>query len=209
MVEQVDVLICGSGSAGLCAALWLSRYGIDYRVLEKRNGPLEVGQADGVQTRTVELFDSFNIAEDLLRESYHVLEVAFWVSNQDGTIRRSHFAPDKETSLSHQPHVILNQARLNDIIIGEIRRTGGFPIDYGTEVRSVEVDSERASDPDAYCVRVTAEKDGVERTVAAKYVVVCLPPADELYMSLTFEGLRRCTQRGPESPRLQHDWGQQ
>ncbi|OIW26221.1 hypothetical protein CONLIGDRAFT_466436 [Coniochaeta ligniaria NRRL 30616] len=174
MAEQVDVLICGSGSAGLCAALWLSRYGINYRVIEKRNGPLDVGQADGVQTRTVELFDAFNIAEDLLKDSYHVLELAFWVSpDQDGTIRRSHFAPDKETAISHQPHVILNQARLNKIIIGEIKRTGDFPIEYGTEVRTVEVDTERAADPEAYAVRVTAEKDGVPKEYAAKYVLGC------------------------------------
>jgi len=25
--EEFDVLICGSGSAGLCAAIWLARYG--------------------------------------------------------------------------------------------------------------------------------------------------------------------------------------
>lgn len=170
--EQVDVLICGSGSAGLCAALWLSRYGVNYRILEKRAGALKVGQADGVQTRTVEVFDSFDIAEDLLKESYHVLELSFWVSNQDGTIKRSSYAPDKETQLSHQPHVILNQARLNDIIIGEINRSGEIPIEYGTEVRSVEVDGERAADPNAYCVRVTAEKEGVERVYDAKYVLV-------------------------------------
>lgn len=173
MAEQVDVLICGSGSAGLCAALWLSKYGVNYRVIEKRSGPLEVGQADGVQTRTVELFDSFNMAEDLLRASYHVLELAFWVSpNHDGTIRRSHFAPDKETAISHQPHVILNQARLNEIIIDEIKRTGGFPIEYGTEVRTVEVDATCVADPGAYAVRVTAERDGVKKEYAAKYVLV-------------------------------------
>lgn len=184
MAEQVDVLICGSGSAGLCAAIWLSRYGVNYRVLEKRDGPLETGQADGVQTRTVELFDSFNIAEDLLKESYHVLELAFWVSNQDGTIRRSHFAPDKETALSHQPHVILNQARLNDIMISDIKKSGEFPIEYGTEVRSIVVDTERAADPEAHCVRVTAVSNGEERTFDAKYVLVGRRPIESLHTSL-------------------------
>jgi phenol 2-monooxygenase len=177
MAEQVDVLICGSGSAGLCAALWLSKYGVNYRVIEKRNGPLDVGQADGVQTRTVEMFDSFDIAEDLLREAYHVLELAFWASpNRDGTIKRSHFAPDKETAISHQPHVILNQARLHEIIIDGIERTGEFPVEYGTEVRTVEVDAELAADPEAYAVRVTAEKDGVKKEYVAKYVLVSATP---------------------------------
>jgi phenol 2-monooxygenase len=177
LAEKTDVLVCGSGSAGLCAALWLSRHGINYQILEKRDGPLKVGQADGVQTRTVELFDSFNIAEDLLKDSYHVLELAFWISNQAGGIKRSHYAPDKETAISHQPHVILNQARLNEIMIGEINRTGEIPIEYGVEVKSVEVDEEEAKDLDAYCVRIKVVKDGVDRTIAAKYVLVSPDPS--------------------------------
>ena len=54
-VIKTDVLISGSGSAGLCAALWLARLKVPYIVLEKRDGPLKIGQADGVQCRTVEV----------------------------------------------------------------------------------------------------------------------------------------------------------
>jgi phenol 2-monooxygenase len=177
--KQVDVLICGSGSAGLCAAVWLARYGINFAVLERRDGPLKVGQADGVQCRTVEVFDSFGLAEDLLKESYHVLEVAFWScpttddSNGAG-IKRTHYAADKETSLSHHPHVILNQARLNDIMLGELERLGkdSRRIVYGSEVRSIQIDEHGAHDLDAYCVRAIANENGVETTYLAKYVLV-------------------------------------
>ncbi|KAL2195347.1 FAD binding domain-containing protein [Corynascus similis CBS 632.67] len=172
--KKVDVLICGSGSAGLCAAVWLARFGINYKILERRDGPLRIGQADGVQTRTVEIFDSFGIAEDLLKEAYHVLEVAFWSPNPedpDGKIRRTKYAADKETAISHQPHVILNQARLNALMTSQLGPTP--PVEYECEVKGVEVDEEAAKDPDAYAVRVTAVKDGKERTYQAKYVLGC------------------------------------
>ncbi|KAL2021775.1 hypothetical protein VTK56DRAFT_6718 [Thermocarpiscus australiensis] len=177
--EHVDVLICGSGSAGLCAAVWLARFGINYKMLERRDGPLQTGQADGVQTRTVEIFDSFGIAEDLLKEAYHVLELAFWSPDVDASgsvtgIKRERYAPDKETAISHQPHVILNQARLNALMMGELRKGGATPpVEYACEVRKVEVDETGVKDPDAYCVRVTAAKDGVERSYRAKYVLGC------------------------------------
>ncbi|KAI1334177.1 FAD binding domain-containing protein [Xylariaceae sp. FL0016] len=186
--EKIDVLICGGGSAGLCAGVWLARCGIPFKILERRDGPLRQGQADGVQCRTVELFESFGLAEAMLREAYHVLEVAFWAPEEakvngeangetkkkEGRgIRRTHFAADTEAGLSHMPHVILNQARVNGLMLEEMRRVGGGKdnVEYGWEVRGLKVDGEKVKDPDAYCVTVTAAKQGAEKVFRAKYVL--------------------------------------
>ncbi|ROW02392.1 hypothetical protein VMCG_06096 [Cytospora schulzeri] len=179
--HQTDVIICGSGSAGLMAALWLSKYNVSFRVLERRDGPLVTGQADGVQCRTVEIFESFGISDQLLRESYHVLELSFWAPDREtalnrdecGGIKRSHYAPDLEPGISHQPHVILNQARINGIITDEMLRCGGPDIDYGYEVKHIDVDAAKTDYPEAYPVMVTAVKDGVEEIFRAKYALGC------------------------------------
>ncbi|RFU74284.1 fad binding domain-containing [Trichoderma arundinaceum] len=172
-VEQVDVLICGSGSAGLCAAVWLARCGINYKILERRPGPLVNGQADGVQCRTVEVFESFGIAEDLLKEAYHVLEVAFWAAEGEG-IKRTHYTADTEPGLSHQPHVILNQARVNGMLIQEMERvSGSAAIEYGCEVQSVEVDDTTHEDSEAYCVTTKANSGGKQRVFRSRYVLAC------------------------------------
>lgn len=170
--ERVDVLICGSGSAGLCAATWLARCGIACKVLEKRDGPMEMGQADGVQCRTVEVFESFGLSEDMVREAYHVLEVAFWSADKDGNLVRTRTTADTEPGLTHMPHVILNQARLNGLLLGAMERFNGQKVDYGYSVKEVLVDEESATDPDAYAVRVTTERDGREEVFEAKYVLV-------------------------------------
>ena len=196
--EKVDVLICGSGSAGLCAAVWLARFGINYKILERRDGPLKVGQADGVQTRTVEIFDSFGIAEDLLKEAYHVLEVAFWSPDPDaGGIRRTRFAADKETAVSHQPHVILNQARLNALMMGTLGPAP--PVEYQCEVKGLDVDSAAAKDPDAYPVRVSTVHDGKEKIYQAKYVLVGIPITLILPLATYPNTLRAATARTASS----------
>lgn len=171
MANKVDVLICGSGSAGLAAAVWLSRYGISFKMLERRSGPLDRGQADGVQTRTVEIFDSFGIGEELLRESYHVMEIAFWKwSDEKEQIKRSHYAPDKEDWISHRPHVILNQARLNGLLLSQLPKPD--VVQYDTKVNNVEMDSEAVEKGDDHCVRVQAVHKGEEQTWQARYVLV-------------------------------------
>ncbi len=132
-----------------------------------------MGQADGVQCRTVEIFESFGLVEDLLKESYHVHEIAFWSPGPDGFIKRTHFAPDTEPGISHQPHVILNQARINSIMMDEIQRIAGETvIAYNYEVRGVEIDDMSAEDSEAYCTTVEAVKDGVMERFRAKYVLV-------------------------------------
>lgn len=215
---QVDVLICGGGSAGLCAAVWLSRCGISYKILERRDGPLTMGQADGVQCRTVEVFESFDMSEDLLREAYHVLELAFWAPAATGEektggeeeakangkaavasspgIRRTHYAADVEPGISHQPHVILNQARMNALLTAEMERaSGSSDILYGYEVKGVEVDSATSSDPDAYCCTVTTSNADKEYKFRAKYVLVrTLIPVQVLrvyILTRRFPGMRR------------------
>lgn len=183
MVFKFDVVICGGGSAGLCAAAWLSRCGISFILLDKRPGPLKNGQADGVQCRTVEVFESFGLSEELLREAYHVLEVSFWESSgteiQDGASRgrgdgivRKRRTADTPKGLSHMPHVILNQARVNELLIEDVKRFGGPEIQYGYEVQSVHVDEQKASDPNAYSVTVFATNDAVHEEFRAKYVLV-------------------------------------
>ncbi len=173
MAQQVEVLICGSGSAGVCAATWLARYGIKCKIIDRRPGPMELGQADGVQCRTVEVFDSFAVAEELLRQAYHVLEVCFWASdgNGGGIVRTSRTA-DTAPGLSHQPHLILNQAKVNQILLDTMRRFNGQEVDYGYDVKSVVVDSAAVADQDAYPVTVTTKRDGVEEVFKAKYALV-------------------------------------
>ncbi|KAF2264742.1 phenol 2-monooxygenase-like protein [Lojkania enalia] len=173
MVKRTEVLIVGSGSAGIFAGVWLARYNIPFTILERRSGPLQIGQADGVQCRTVEIYESFGVSEELLRESYHVLEVAFWGKGEEGIERQSR-AADTMRGLSHMPHVILNQARMNALMLGVMERgRGGKAIEYGVEVKSVEVDEEKARDPDAYAVKVVAERDQKEEVWEAKYALGC------------------------------------
>ena len=176
---EVDVVICGSGSAGLCVAAWLARCGLECTVLESSGGPLQVGQADGVQCRTVEIFESFQLSDELLRESYHVNEVCFWgrggggkADSENESIARTGRASDTPTGLSHMPHVILNQARINSLLIGAMTRWNGQDILYGYTVTSVAVDADVKDDPSAHAVMVMAVKGGQEARFKAKYVLV-------------------------------------
>jgi phenol 2-monooxygenase len=184
-MPKTDVLIAGSGSAGIFAATWLAIYNIPFTILEQRPGPLKVGQADGVQVRTVEIYESFGLSEELLREAYHILEVCFWGADEHskGGIKRKSRSIDTERGLSHLPHVILNQARMNGLMLqkmesvlkekGKWEEGSSNGVEYGWAVTGLEIGESKTRDADAHCIKVTAEKDGKKQIWEAKYVLGC------------------------------------
>jgi len=176
--DEVDVLIVGCGPAGLVLAAQMAQFPeIRTAVIDRRGGPLEVGQADGVACRTVEMFETFGLASRLLDEAYWVNEVSFWQPDpQDRTrIRRAGRVPDTEEGLSEFPHVIVNQARMLAYLLDHMERSPSrmTPF-YSLHASGLSID------PSAeYPVTVTLEhldasgQSGHTSSVRAKYVVGC------------------------------------
>ena len=168
--SAVDVAIVGCGPAGLTLAAQLARIGgVETRILERRPGPLEVGQADGVACRSVEMFEAFGFAHKVLREAYWVNETSFWRPGPDGMLARADRIRDVEEDLSEMPHVILNQARIQDFFLEVMRDAPSRLVPcYGRTLTQVAVDP--TSD---HPVRATFEgPDGVEE-IRARYLVGC------------------------------------
>lgn len=175
--DEVDVLIVGCGPAGLVLAAQLSAFpDIKTRIVDRRPGPLELGQADGIACRTVEMFNAFGFAERLLKEAYWVNETVFWKPDPaDRTkIIRSGRIQDTEDGLSEFPHVIVNQARVHDYLLEVMRDSPSRLVPhYSLHAKKVEV-----ADAGKYPVTVTlqrmeADREGEEETIRARYVVGC------------------------------------
>jgi phenol 2-monooxygenase (NADPH) len=169
---EVDVLIVGSGPAGSLLAAQLAQFPeIVARVVEKAPGPLQVGRADGVNCRTVEMFETFGLADKMIDEAYWVNETHFWGADpQDNSrITRLGRTQDVRDLLSEFPHVIVNQARLLDFLLEVMSNSPSrLKVDYGMEAVKAEV-PDGADEP----VTVTLRRGEDEVSVRAKYVVGC------------------------------------
>lgn len=174
----VDVLIAGAGPAGLCLAAQLAQEpSIRTMLVEPKLGPMEKGQADGINVRSMEMFAAFGFADKVKRESVWINETTFWQPDPQNPdhIRRVGRVQDVADGLSEMPHVLINQARIHDMFL-EIMRNSPNRLEpvYGTRVDKLTVDT----DAEQYPVTVTLTRtapgcEGETFTVRARYVVGC------------------------------------
>lgn len=172
--DEVDVLIVGTGPAGMLAAAQLSQFpNVTTRIVERREGRLPIGQADGIQARSVETFQAFGFAERIIAEAYRITEMAFWKPDpaDHSRIARAARAVDDEMGISEFPHLIVNQARVLDYF-AEVMANSPTRMtpDYGYEFRGLEV-GQGEYPVTVTLARTSGPEEGQERVVRAKYVV--------------------------------------
>ena len=174
--ETVDVLIAGSGPAGLCLAAQLARVPqIRTMLVEPKLVPMEKGQADGISVRSMEMFQAFGFAEKVMRESVWINETTFWAPGSDGPLKRVARVQDVPDGISEMPHVLINQARVHDMYLDIMRRSPTrLEPDYGLKVVGLVVDPTVTE----YPVTVTLEHTDPSRAgqvtqLRANYVVGC------------------------------------
>ena len=176
--EQVDVLISGTGPAGLCLAAQLAQFPeIETMIIERMPANIIKGKADGINTRTMEMFQAFGFADKVKRETYWVNQTAFWMPDPQNPehIRRVGRVQDVADDSSEMPHILINQARLHELFLEVMKNSPSrLEPDYGWEVVELSIDP----DTDDHPVTVTLkDATGVHwwatRTIRANYVVGC------------------------------------
>jgi phenol 2-monooxygenase len=149
--SHTDLLIIGAGPAGLMAAAWASQYGVTTRFIDDKPGKVETGHADGLTCRTLEILDSFGMADKVLKEASFDVEMRSWVSPQSnlvydlfskrvvqtedssGTMHRSQTVLSQKPGLSRFWQCTLNQGRLEAIFLDLLERAAQVSVERNTK----------------------------------------------------------------------------
>lgn len=175
--EKVDVLIAGTGPAGLCLAAQLARFPeIDTMIVESSPCNIHKGKADGINTRTMEMFQAFGFADTVKREAYWVNQTSFWMPDPENPahIKRFGRVQDVADDSSEMPHILINQARMHQLFLDVMKNAPTrLQPDYNWAVTNLEIDTSTDDHPVTVTLQDTGVNWGEMTTVRANYVVGC------------------------------------
>jgi 2-polyprenyl-6-methoxyphenol hydroxylase-like FAD-dependent oxidoreductase len=160
---MTSVLIVGAGPTGLALALWLTRLGIEARIIDKAAEPGTTSRALGVQARTLELYRQVGIADDVVAGGVEVAGVNLWAGG--ARTARIPFR-DLGVGLTPFPSFLIYPQDAHERFLIERLHALGVNVERETEL--VDLDQERTG------ARVTLRcRDGSEQICEVAFVAGC------------------------------------
>ena len=80
--KPAQVLIVGAGPTGLVLALWLTRLGVQVRIIDRLAEPATTSRALAVQARTLEFYRQIALADRLIERGCTVSAANLWVAGR-------------------------------------------------------------------------------------------------------------------------------
>ena len=170
---ETDVLVVGAGPVGLSVGLQLAQASIDAQIVERRPSLSLHPKANGIFSRTMEVFRQWGIGE-------RVAEVALppeqclgfaWLTRMNGIeLGRIMFAQNVEELIDGHscasPEIprFAPQDRIERLLADEIGRSSSVGLQLGQQVVGIE-------QSDGYATVTVQGPDGLRRQVRARYVV--------------------------------------
>jgi 2-polyprenyl-6-methoxyphenol hydroxylase-like FAD-dependent oxidoreductase len=161
------VLIVGAGPTGLNLALSLARRGIRVRLISDSEGPGEHSRAMVVQARTLEFYDQYGFADEVVRQGIPADKVRLKGVGEDGRSREviSVNFRDLGEGLSPYPFPLsYPQDDHERFLAGKVNEAGGS-IEWRSRLTGFTQDSDR--------VRATIACDGRAEETEAEYICGC------------------------------------
>lgn len=177
---NIQVLIVGAGPTGLSLACFLTRLGIDFVIVDKKEALTTLSKAMVVQARTLEIYDQMGIAATAIERGEKMGRARVL---SGGEIKAELNLTDIGQDLSPFPFALILEQSRNEEILFEYLQRNGHNVRWETGL-------EGFSQSEAGVEAVIKNAKGESETIQANYLVGCDGAGSFVrhHLGLTFEG---------------------
>jgi phenol 2-monooxygenase len=178
---KTDLLIIGAGPAGLMAATWASTYNVSARIIDNKPDRVKTGHADGLTCRTMEVLDSFGLAEKFYRDTFHDIEMCSWVCrrsvilhrkiltsfqkpNEKGCLHRSQRVVTQKQGISRFKQCTISQGRIEEAFLEFLDRDEGrVRVERNVVTVELKTQPEKFLDNNSYPISVRVRHGSTDK----------------------------------------------
>lgn len=163
MTQDASVLIVGAGPTGLAHALWLTKQGVQVRIIDKSEGPGEASRAMAVQARTLELYRQLELSDAVVAAGHPNPAMNLWALGK----RRARLAMgDAGADVTPYPFILVYPQDHHERLLIEKLQALGVSVERQTEFISFQ------EQPDHVLSRLRMP-DGTEESCRSAYLCGC------------------------------------
>ncbi|MER7249555.1 FAD-dependent monooxygenase [Kribbella sp. NPDC000426] len=120
----MNVLIAGAGPTGLTLGIELARRGIAVRVIDKATGFFNGSRGDGLQPRTLEVFEDLGVVDQVLEQSIAIPLMKIYLAGELVGERRMAEPVDATPDIPYPNARMLGQSRTEKILRDKLAEYG-------------------------------------------------------------------------------------
>ena len=160
---KTDVLVVGAGPTGLALATQLIRFGVDFTIIDSKEGTTPYSRAIGVQARTLEIYQQLDLAQRLIDEGNITRRVRLLVGGEErARVELSNLG----AGMSPYPFLLIVEQGKHEAMLHRFINDAGKHVAWKTELESF------TQDENGITANIVND-EGVRKVVEAKYLVAC------------------------------------
>ena len=177
---NTEVLIIGAGPTGLSLAAQFIRYGVDFIIVDKKEGPTTLSKALAVHARSLEIYEQLDLAQTAIDRGAIIHKLNLM---SDGKVRAELDLTGIGTDMSPYPYVLTLEQSENEKLLYEYLQKNGKEVWWQTELESFTQDENGVK-------AAVKSTDGKVREIEAKYLAGCDGASSQTrhVLGLGFEG---------------------
>lgn len=177
---ETQVLIIGAGPTGLSLAAQLIRHGVDFIIIDEKEGITNLSKALAVHARTLEIYEQMDLAQPAIERGALIHKMNLL---NDGHVQAELNLEGIGANMSQYPFVLILEQSENERLLHEFLQKNGKEVWWQTDLESISQDENGVT-------ATVKSNDGRVQEIQAKYLVGCDGAASRTrhLLGLGFEG---------------------